>query len=122
MDPWRSSDVEARFDHNRASCARRSQISKLKGFSWAVMRTLPLTTYDFVYIDASHEGRHVLEDAVLAFRLLRKDGIIIFDDYQRPDSGQHRTPKAAIDAFLDLWQPQIEVLHHEYQVAVRRRN
>jgi predicted O-methyltransferase YrrM len=122
VDPWRSRDVEARFDRNLASCARRSQISKLKGFSWAVTRTLPLASYDFVYIDGSHEGRHVLEDAVLAFRLLRKHGIIIFDDYRRPDSGQHRTPRPAIDAFLDLRHAEIEVLHHEDQVAIRRRN
>lgn len=38
-------------------------------------------TYDFIYIDAAHRARNVLEDAVLSFPLLKFGGILAFDDY-----------------------------------------
>ena len=37
--------------------------------------------YDFIYIDGSHELRDILEDAVLAWALLREGGTLLFDDY-----------------------------------------
>jgi predicted O-methyltransferase YrrM len=45
---------------------------------------LPLLTtdFDFVYIDGSHQAKDVLTDAVLCWRILRPNGIIIFDDYE----------------------------------------
>ncbi len=38
-------------------------------------------TYDFIYIDAAHRARNVIEDAVLSFPLLKIGGIMAFDDY-----------------------------------------
>ena len=40
--------------------------------------------YDIIYIDGSHEARDVLEDAVLAYRLLKIGGLLIFDDCVHP--------------------------------------
>jgi len=37
--------------------------------------------FDFIYIDASHEPEDVIFDAVNSFRMLKKGGMIIFDDY-----------------------------------------
>lgn len=37
--------------------------------------------YDIIYIDASHFPDDVLEDSVLAFKLLKQNGLLIFDDY-----------------------------------------
>jgi len=36
----------------------------------------------FVHVDASHMYEHVLEDAHSAKRLLRENGIVVFDDYR----------------------------------------
>ena len=47
-----------------------------------VLRRLPLESFDIIYIDGSHAVNDVLEDAVLSFRLLKPEGILIFDDYR----------------------------------------
>lgn len=92
------------------------------GLSGEVLRTLPLGTADFVYIDGSHRTPDVLEDAVLAFRLLKRDGIMAFDDYHWNDPRfEHEGfPKPAIDCFLNAYKLRIQVLEKTYQVWIRR--
>jgi len=119
IDPWPNADAERRFDTNMAETGRATQVRKLKTESW---RALPRLTsaFDVIYIDGHHEGRHVLEDAVLSFRLLKIGGLLLFDDYQfRPGALVH-PPRPAIDAFLLLWSDCLDVLHQDAQVIVRK--
>jgi predicted O-methyltransferase YrrM len=66
--------------------------------------------FDIVYIDGNHEPEYVLEDAVLSFRKLKKDGVMIFDDYGwgGPDLTQR-----GIDAFISGYYKRIKVLGNE---------
>jgi predicted O-methyltransferase YrrM len=71
--------------------------------------------FDFIYIDGSHQAPDVLTDAVLSFRLLRKGGLIAFDDYlwsENLPGGPDilRMPKSAIDAFINLHIRQLRVV------------
>jgi predicted O-methyltransferase YrrM len=76
-------------------------------------------SFDFAYLDGSHRACHVLEDAVLVFRLLKPGGIMIFDDYRwQPTRPALDTPKLAIDAFLGVFQKECTLLHRGYQVAI----
>lgn len=64
-------------------------------------------TFDFIYVDGSHDPKDVIVDAVLAFRLLKKGGIIIFDDYiWAPDQVENTkaldSPHLALSAFIQL--------------------
>ncbi len=92
------------------------------GLSAEVLRTLPFDAYDFIYIDGCHWTINVLEDAVLAFRLLKQGGIMAFDDYllDDPKWNQEGRPKEAVDAFLAIYSGKIEVLQREYQVWIRK--
>lgn len=72
-------------------------------------------TFDFVYVDGSHQAPDVLEDLVLAFRLCRKGGVVICDDYfwQRQKPGEEDvldSPKLAIDAFTNLFRRRLRFL------------
>ena len=70
--------------------------------------------FDIIYVDGSHETPDVYRDAVNGYRLLKDDGVIIFDDYQWPANNPDWKPvKAAIDRFesefpvhliMDGWQ------------------
>ncbi|KAE9397628.1 glycosyl transferase [Gymnopus androsaceus JB14] len=82
--------------------------------------------FDWIYIDGSHEADDTLLDAELAWRLARKDAVVIFDDYhwnQEPEESMHH-PKRGIDAFLELHRGEYECLTElgHYQVVVRKRS
>ncbi len=91
------------------------------GRSRNLLRLCPENSFDFVYVDGSHETVDVLEDAVLSFRLLKRGGIMGFDDYKWKDrTFPGAIPKLAINAFLSIYRRKITVLMKDYQVWIRK--
>lgn len=78
--------------------------------------------YDFIYIDGSHTAPDVLTDACMAWPLLKRSSILVFDDYLwgPPRDVLHR-PKLAIDAFVNIFAEQIDIIHSGYQFVVRKK-
>jgi predicted O-methyltransferase YrrM len=86
-----------------------------------LLRSLPTNTFDFVYVDGDHGTVNVLEDAVLSFILLKRNGIMAFDDFKWKDRAfPGATPKLAINAFLSVYRRKITVLMKGYQVWIRK--
>ena len=56
--------------------------------------------YDYIYIDGSHMPKWVLIDAVLSWDLLKKGGLMIFDDYKHIEEKPPQSRPTGID-FLD---------------------
>jgi predicted O-methyltransferase YrrM len=115
---------ELTFDYNVAAFARR--VRKIRAPSQLGLRNLEPWSYDFAYIDGSHAAKDVLLDAMLTWDLVKPGGIIIFDDYgwaglNEKFTGEAFTPRIAIDAFLHVLEPYIEIVHKDYQVIVRKR-
>lgn len=80
-------------------------------------------SYDFIYIDGSHIAKDVLTDACMAWPLLKPKGIMVFDDYlwaPNPRDILHR-PKLAIDAFVNIFAEEVEIVHVGYQMVIRKR-
>jgi len=72
------------------------------------------SSFDFIYVDGSHQAPDVLSDAVLGFKLLRTGGVMVFDDYlwfEDLPGGRDplRSPKPAIDAFVNLNIRKLEI-------------
>lgn len=107
-----------------SSDPKKNKVIIKKGFSHAVLKKeKPELKYDFIYIDASHVAVNVLEDAVLAWRLLKQHGILIFDDYEwNAYSNPLLCPKVSIDAFLKIFKNQFKLRHKGYQVVVEKYN
>jgi predicted O-methyltransferase YrrM len=121
IDLFSVPDAESRFDSNIEATGRGASVVKLKGQSWEHLRTLTPDSYHLIYIDGSHHGRDVLEDAILAYRLTTVEGLIIFDDYLWDANPNHSVyPVDAIDAFLSLYNEFVEVIHKEWQVCVKK--
>lgn len=80
------------------------------------------STFDFVYIDASHTRSDTLLDAMLAWRMVERGGVVIFDDYEWPNhartSPEH--PAEGIDAFVSAHREDLQIVHCGYQLAVQR--
>jgi predicted O-methyltransferase YrrM len=78
-------------------------------------------TFDLAYIDGSHIARDVLTDAVMAYRLVKPRGVIVFDDYLwSPDKHPLNRPKIAIDQFVEIFEGCVEVLLKDHQFIVRK--
>lgn len=76
---------------------------------------------DIVYVDASHRACDVLSDAVFSHHILNPGGVIIFDDYMW--EGLSKTPdipRPAIDAFMECYAGQYQLLAIGYQVILRK--
>ena len=116
--------VEKRFDNNVKKAMKDKQnkikFTKLKGNSDFYLSKLLTENkskyFDFIYVDGSHQAQDVLFDALMAFKLLRKNGIIAFDDYlwfeRNLSHGKdlNRCPKPAIDAFTNIFYNKVNII------------
>lgn len=114
-------EVEARFDRNmaRTQAKHAFKLRKMKADSALALAQLltegAANNFDVSYIDASHQAPDVLADAVLAFKLTRIGGVIIFDDYLWGMAGPSgndalNQPKAGIDAFVNTYFHKLNVV------------
>lgn len=85
------------FVKNIKNSGKSDKIEIRRGYSNIELLKFEDNFFDMIYIDGNHEPQYVLEDAVLSFRKLKKNGIMIFDDYGwgGPDLTQR-----GIDAFI----------------------
>ena len=109
-----------RFTRNVAPYA--DQVTVMQGMSGSILRTLPaVETYDFIYVDGSHAAPDVLTDAVLSWPLLKKRGVMVFDDYLWVLRGsEHERPGIGIDAFRTTFAAQMALIYQEFQLAVAK--
>jgi predicted O-methyltransferase YrrM len=93
-----------------------------QGTSQDVLKKLTENVYDFIYIDGSHLAKNVLEDAILAFPLLKEGGTMIFDDYTWGQGMNfYDIPKTGIDAFLLVYGNQLDILEKNSQCIIRKK-
>lgn len=97
------------------------KVKRYAGFSKDVLKKID-DEFDLIYIDGSHYQTDVLEDMVLAFDLLKKDGIMICDDYSMEffDGEVNYLPRIAIDSFISVYGPHILVLHKGWQCILKK--
>lgn len=109
------------FEINVAQTGAMQKLIKRVGDSHQILAKLPSEIFDFVYIDGCHLADHVRQDAILAWRLLKPGGLMIFDDYQWIDSSHPgQETYRGIDAFLEAAKRQLVIVHQGYQVIVRK--
>lgn len=114
------SGVEERFLHNTEPWEDRVKLRVGKSFE--VCAELSGDGFDIILVDGSHVACDVLADAVMSWALLKRGGVLIFDDYGWGlDRHPIETPKPAIDAFLACHFGQYETLERGYQMIIRKR-
>ena len=122
-------ELKERFFQNLARSGMEERATILIESSQTAMRTLPLESFDIIYIDGSHATADVLEDAVLSYRLLKPGGVLIFDDYQWAGSLSQGAltqdkasdfPKIAIDSFVQCFSTRLKVIHNSNQLILKK--
>jgi len=115
---------EGYFDHNIAASGASDRVTKMIGYSQVVLRALQPASFDLIYIDGSHKVGDVLQDAVLAWTVLRSGGVVMFDDYALVDDVaaglQARAPGRALDAFIGLVGSDATVIRRDWQLVLRK--
>jgi len=122
IDPFWHMGQRLIFDHNIAVSGGSNRTSTIVGTSADVLHTLPEQSFDIVYVDGSHRAADVLLDALTSWRILKRGGILLFDDYGwHPEKPLSTRPRLAIDLFLETFGGEYDLLLKDYQVAVRKR-
>ena len=112
-------DIERVYD---SRIAFRPNVIKYKMDSKEYLRSVEEPTFDFIYIDGDHTAEGVLQDAVLAWRLLKPGGIIAFDDYLWEDPrGIEYQPSWSIDTFVGIVKDDSEILVSNSQVWLKKK-
>lgn len=116
------SEVERRFHANVKEAydkvSQKIDVTIHKGYSDKELSSLISDDFenhfDLIYIDGSHQTPDVLSDAVLAFKLLKPNGVMIFDDYLwhefTQDGYLKNSPKLAIDAFINIYFSRLKII------------
>ena len=132
VDTWEGSpeyvgtdfhEVEEKFRQRVKETGRENQLVTLKMKSedglHHLLDSIGKESIHFAYIDASHEARDVLSDAILVWKLMKENGIVIFDDYRWDDLEQeYFRPRLAIDSFIRSYAPELRVIHIDRQAFV----
>ena len=106
------------FSHNISKF--KNKVNIIKNKSQNALKHIN-DQYDFIYIDGDHKASSVIEDAILSFSLLKKGGIMIFDDYMWFEMKKYiDNPKIAIDAFLEIYADKITILYKNCQVIIEK--
>jgi predicted O-methyltransferase YrrM len=131
IDAWAewTGDAFVRFVSNINKTGLKDKVHIVKGDSPEELRIFPKEYFDFIYVDGNHDEKAVIKDAIGSFRILKKGGIIAFDDYllgiSYPNSpgskAMNGSTKKAIDYFLDVFQDELEIIHKDYQVWIRKK-
>jgi predicted O-methyltransferase YrrM len=112
---------QASFRQNILAARSPEKVRLEIGRSRNLLRSCSANPFDFVYVDGDHGTVNVLEDAILSFLLLKRNGIMAFDDFKWKDrASPDGTPKLAINAFLRIYRRKITVLMKDYQVWIRK--
>jgi predicted O-methyltransferase YrrM len=111
------SNLRKTFDSNVAEVQGMAQtLEVVDKMSWkALCEFAGKKTFDFIYVDGSHQATDVLLDACLSYKLLKPNGIILFDDY----AGGAEVGEA-VDAVLETHQGLVTVILKNYQLAVQK--
>ena len=111
--------IENTFDDNLS----RFNFTKIKDDSVVAMRKLfkQNKSFDFIYIDGSHNGEDILSDAIEAFKILKKEGLIFFDDFLQYDKNRALQSYDGIEKFLNLYSNYLKIEYFQNNLVVRKK-
>lgn len=109
---------------NFASSSYKDRMTFIQGHSNQILKSeFKDRSFDIIYVDGDHRSYGVVEDAILAWPLLKVGGVMIFDDYKLGEYmnvPSYEDAKYGIDFFLHANRNEVEVLHRGEQVIIQK--
>lgn len=112
--PQVNDETKGNFEKNAGIGEHGGQIHLYEGLSaevlaWMLAEEGFWESFDFIYVDGSHQARHVLMDATMAWNLLKVGGVMVFDDYEWGfGEARYGRPRPAIDAFECIFGDRLQ--------------
>jgi len=77
--------------------------------------------FDLIYIDGSHYAKDVYEDAINSFKILKKGGFLIFDDFLWDFYSEiNDNPIGGIKLFIKMFFFKIRIVSINYQIIIQK--
>jgi hypothetical protein len=119
IDLWKDKKKELYFEKN---LKQFDNFTKIKKDSIIALRELGSENkkYDYVYVDGFHDGSHLIVDAIESYKLLKKNGIMIFDDALQSDKSLQYKSYQGVKNFLDFFGKEIEILYFQNILVIKK--
>jgi len=129
------SDVKPNLIHNLSESRQWVNIHKGNSFDVFMYYNVMHRMFDVIYLDGDHNAKGLLEDFVMAWRVLNNGGYMLIDDYEMQAQDpwfyiMHKEfnnprvnfthPHVAIDAFISMYRGLYEIKAFNYQLLVRK--
>lgn len=128
VDTFTGSDEHKNINFNKIYSNFKYNMSKLNTNVKIVNNTSSFffkknkQNYDLIYVDGSHSYKDVLQDAFNSFKILKKNGIIIFDDFLwKFYKNKKKNPMYAIKIFLNKHSRDIKILFTYHQLIIIKK-
>ena len=110
--------VERAFDQNLSEF----NFTKIKDDSVISMRKLfrKQINFDFIYIDGSHNGEDILSDAIEGFKILKKGGLLFFDDFLQHQNDREIQSYIGIEKFLELYSNDFKIIYFQNNLVIKK--
>jgi predicted O-methyltransferase YrrM len=111
------------FLHNIVESGDSGKVIIRQGFSDKILPSLitEQKMYDIIFIDGNHTAPYVMMDSVMSWPLLKKGGILMFDDYtwglNKPTTIR---PKESIDYFMLSFADYVTELYSKYRKIIKK--
>lgn len=114
--------IQTNFEHNISFFQDRISFNIHKGYSQHELPKLVEAgkQYDFIYVDASHQSDDTFVDGYFANKMLKKGGLIIFDDFGWKDPKkphENCSPETGVRLFFSLYSDLYHAAFAGYQIG-----
>jgi len=110
--------IKERFHKNLAEHEKKITVFQKQSQVALIEHYNKFKPFDIIYIDGSHHEFDVMTDSVLCYPLLKKNGIMIWDDYKI----RHVGVRTAVTAFLSIFKEgeDYELLFRNSQYGIKK--
>ena len=131
VDTWQTSEDESQvLDFNFKSVEKKFDsnlhdfcFKKIKNTSELAFKQLSkVDSFDYIYIDGSHNGIDIFNDALASFKILNVGGLIIFDDITNIYKEIETQPHDAFEKFYSLYKKKIKILYLKNIAVIKKTN
>jgi len=124
LSKMNKNNVRNIFEYNTKLFGFENRINALQGDSTQVLLDLIANkdTFDFIYVDGSHKCLDVYNDCVLSWKLLRKGGFMVIDDYHYNVKDTEKLPLEyplhGVNHFLEKYYNEIKYFNKGYRIFI----